>query len=365
MHSLGEWDQLISDLPGVHLFQTVEWAEFKQRFGWQNHTIIEKSQDAVVAAAMVLSKSVRLTRFGPELRILYSPRGPMVDWTNLIAVDRILERLEEFYRKENAIFIKIDPEFIYSYGDGQDPDSVGVKNYLAVEELLRKRGWRYSSDQVQFKNTVLLDLKRSEDSLLGAMKQKTRYNIRLAEKKGVKVRAAQEGDFDRMFQIYAETSLRDGFAIRSKEYYIELWSSFIKKGMAVPLVAEFEGQMIAGVFLFMFAEKAWYLYGMSTNQHREKMPNYLLQWEAIRLAKSKGIAIYDLWGAPDDISPEDRMWGVYRFKEGLGGKLARTPGAWDYTEQPLSYYGYTKIMPRIMAILRWRGKSRIITEAGV
>ena len=118
--------------------------------------------------------------------------------------------------------------------------------------------------------------------------------------------------------MYLETSLRDGFIIRPEGYYRLLWSTFISGDMAIPLIAEVDGTPVAGLLLFYFAERSWYLYGMSTDLHREKMPNYLLQWEAIRISKNLGCKVYDLWGAPDVFDADESMWGVYRFKKGLG-----------------------------------------------
>ncbi len=191
---------------------------------------------------------------------------------------------------------------------------------------LSRRGWLFSSEQIQFKNTVLLDLACSEDELLGRMKQKTRYNLRLAERKGVKIRLGSQADLSNLYRMYAETSVRDGFVIRPEAYYQQVWQTFMQQGMADALIAEVEGEPIAGLFLFHFAGKAWYLYGMSRQAHRETMPNYLLQWAAIRRGKELGCTTYDLWGAPDEFAETDSMWGVFRFKEGLGGRGGAHPG---------------------------------------
>ena len=128
---------------------------------------------------------------------------------------------------------------------------------------------------------------------------------------------------------------------------------------AVPLIAEVDREPVAGMFLFLFAGRAYYVYGMSRDAHRDKMPTYLLQWEAMKYAKSAGSDVYDLWGAPDEFNENDSMWGVYRFKEGLGGDVERTLGAWDYASNKLLYKLYTDIMPRVLNIMRSRGKASI------
>jgi lipid II:glycine glycyltransferase (peptidoglycan interpeptide bridge formation enzyme) len=170
--------------------------------------------------------------------------------------------------------------------------------------------------------------------------------------------------------MYAETSNRDGFIIRDENYYLQVWNSFMTKPssrnspFAVPLIAEFEGKPVAAVFVFCFSTKAYYLYGMSGENHREKMPNYLLQWEAIKLAKEFGCTEYDLWGAPDEFNENDPLWGVFRFKVGLGGTVIRSLGAWDNPSKPLLYKIYTRILPGILELMRSRGRSRIKRDLG-
>jgi lipid II:glycine glycyltransferase (peptidoglycan interpeptide bridge formation enzyme) len=232
---------------------------------------------------------------------------------------------------------------------------------------LKRRGWLFSSDQVQFRNTVLVDLSPSQDELLARMKQKTRYNVRLATRKGVTVRVGNEDDLPMLYKMYAETSVRDGFVIRDEAYYKTVWHTFMDLSIVnrkssipwvEPLIAEVDGEPVAAIFVFDFARRAYYLYGMSREAHREKMPNYLLQWVAIHRAKEAGCRIYDLWGAPDVFEESDPMWGVFRFKEGLGGQVVRTLGAWDFTPKPFWYKMYSEIIPRVLDIMRSRGKSR-------
>jgi lipid II:glycine glycyltransferase (peptidoglycan interpeptide bridge formation enzyme) len=198
------------------------------------------------------------------------------------------------------------------------------------------------------------------------MKQKTRYNIRLAEKKGVKVREGTVDDLPAMYRMYAETSVRDGFLIREEGYYQTVWREFMKSSLlngglqpfTEPLIAEVEGEAVGAVSMFYFAGQAIYLFGMSRESHREKMPNYLLQWEAMRRAKALGCMTYNLWGAPDEFNESDGLWGVFRFKEGLGGVVSRTIGAWDFTPNPFLYKTFIEILPRVMDIMRARGKAK-------
>jgi lipid II:glycine glycyltransferase (peptidoglycan interpeptide bridge formation enzyme) len=190
------------------------------------------------------------------------------------------------------------------------------------------------------------------------MKQKTRYNVRLSGRRGVVVREAKEEDLELLYSMYAETSIRDDFIIRDKDYYWTVWSTFMRSGIAQPIIAEVDGLPIGALIPFCFANKAWYLYGMSRAIQREKMPNYLLQWDAMCRAKANGCRIYDLWGAPDEFNESDSMWGVYRFKQGLGGEVVRHIGAWDLPIKPIFYRLYVQFLPRILKILRVRGRER-------
>jgi lipid II:glycine glycyltransferase (peptidoglycan interpeptide bridge formation enzyme) len=232
-----------------------------------------------------------------------------------------------------------------------------------VAAALSQRGWHFSAEQIQFRNTVRLDLRGDDALLLGRMKQKMRYNIHLAERKGVQIRVGSTADLPLLYQIYAETSLRDGFVIRDEAYYRAVWGDFIRAGLAEALVAEVDGEAVAALIVFRFAGTAWYLYGMSRLAHREKMPNALLQWEAIRRARGAGCLTYDLWGAPDEFVESDPLWGVFRFKEGLGGRVVRTLGAWDYPVNPWLYGLYTRTLPRLLDIMRRLGRRRTLHEA--
>jgi len=347
------WNQALLNLPAPHLLQTSEWAALKAEVGWQS---IQKTwkgnNEEITAAASILKRTIKPFKTGPSVSILYIPRGPILDWDDTMLCGRVFSDLEDICRQERAIFIKTDAEI--PLGTGIPGSETAFENPVGSRalELLERRGWKTSPEQIQFRNTMILDLQGDEESWLKRMKQKTRYNLRLAQKNGVIVRQAGSEELPGLYQMYAETSVRDGFVIREQGYYLDVWQRFINAGKAFPLVAEVEGESVAGLVLFVFGKRAWYLYGMSTEKHREKMPNYLLQWEAMRLARSLGCDAYDLWGAPDQFDATDRLFGVFRFKEGLGAQVVRTPGALDYVCNPTLYYGYMKVLPRILGIMR-------------
>jgi lipid II:glycine glycyltransferase (peptidoglycan interpeptide bridge formation enzyme) len=291
-----------------------------------------------------------------------------MDWGNESLRRRVLDDLQSFAKKQGAIFLKLDPDVALGTGiPNSEGDSVDDGGQAVMSEL-KRRGWGFSADQIQFLNSVLIDLHPTEDEMLARMKQKTRYNVRLAEKKGVVLRVGILEDLGMLYKMYAETSVRDSFVIRDEGYYQTVWKSFMvnvqspitnyQLPIAIPLIAEVDHEPVAAIFVFMFAGRAYYVYGMSREAHREKMPTYLLQWEAMKRAKAAGCTVYDLWGAPEVFDESDSMWGVYRFKEGLGGQVVRTLGAWDYAPNALWYKLYAEVMPRLLDVMRSRGKEK-------
>jgi len=371
------WNEIISKLPNPHFLQTYEWGQVKAKYGWtpfyavwtdDGKFYVSTNYQLPVtnncsAACLILKKQILSQGFSARLSILYAPKGPLLDWSNQSLQTRVLNDLQAFAKKQGAIFLKVDPDIVLGRGVPDSEGEVTENSGQAARVELTHRGWVYSSDQIQFRNTVLIDLSASEEEMLERMKPKTRYNIRLSEKKGVSVRVGTLGDLPMLYKMYAETSIRDGFVIRDENYYMTVWKLFMQSTVngqpsTVPLIADVDNQPVAAIFLFMFAGHAYYVYGMSRNLHREKMPTYLLQWEAMKRAKSNGCSVYDLWGAPEVFDESDSMWGVYRFKEGLGGRVVRTLGAWDYAPNKIWYKMYSEIIPRVLDVMRSRGKAR-------
>lgn len=347
------WNEIISGLPGASLLQTSQWAAVKARGGWEAFPKLWKKSDGTVeAAALVLKRPLKLGPLPIGGCFLYVPRGPLMDWKDAELRDRVMKDLAEFGKQQHALFVKVDPDVPVSFGE---PGTETFRTVPEGQDLLKyyqDHGWVHSPQQIQFANSVWINTEPGEDALLTNMKQKTRYNVRLAEKKGVRVRRGGPEDFEALAGLYAETSSRDGFLIRDKAYYLDVWQRFYSAGMLTPLIAEVEGQMIAAVMIFITGTTARYVYGMSGPDHREKMPNYLLQWEAIKLAKEKNCTLYDLWGAPDEFNEDDRMWGVYQFKRGLGGDVVITPGAWDLPLNKPGYKLFIHALPELIKLMK-------------
>jgi lipid II:glycine glycyltransferase (peptidoglycan interpeptide bridge formation enzyme) len=386
------WNSIVSKLPKPHFLQTHEWGQVKARYGWSplyavwtpdgKFSIFKETDhwslktDHFNAAALILKRQIIRSGFAARLSILYSPKGPLLEWEDESLRTRVLDDLQSFAKRQGAIFLKVDPDVALGTGVPQSEGDLIDSFGQAVMSELKRRGWGYSSDQIQFKNTVLIDLNPAEEELLAKMKQKTRYNIRLAEKKGVSLRVGNQGDLPMLYKMYAETSVRDGFVIRDEGYYKTVWGLFMAGShssiagrtseipFAEPLIAEVDNEPVAAIVVFYFAGRAYYVYGMSRDVYREKMPSYLLQWEAIRRAREHGCTVYDLWGAPDVFDESDSMWGVYRFKEGLGGGVVRTLGAWDFAPNPLWYAMYSKVIPRVLDVMRARGRTKTAQGLG-
>ena len=351
---ISEWDQLLLQFPDAHILQTSQWAEAKKQNGWTSmYYQIGSNPQTPEGLALILRRQISFV--GLKFTVLYAPKGPVLHWDDQSSVSRMLDALQDICRKEKAVFIKIDPDVLLGTVIPGTEVEVPAAQGLELQAELTRRGWQYSQDQIQFHNSGLLDLGKSEDDLLAAMKQKTRYNIRLAARKGVRVRQGEVSELPMLYKMYAATAVRDGFVIRHEDYYLKTWRGFIEADMAKILIAEVESQPIAALILFHFNGTARYMFGMSTESSRDLMPNYLLQWEAIRLAKQLGCHTYDMWGAPEVFDESDSMWGVFRFKEGFNGTVTRTLGAWDYTTRPWLYRRYTETLPKLLNLLRRRG----------
>lgn len=320
-------DQLTNErslLEEAHLLQLPEWAEFKSHFGWEG--VVFQSDTAY---AQVLFRSLPL-----GFSIAYLPKGPVgTNWSQL------WPKIDRECKRRRAVFLQVEP-------DRNLPLEDSCLNSFA-------EGFQRLEETIQPRRTILISLDGSEEDLLAAMKQKTRYNIRLAAKKGVAVTSTD--DVKAFYEMMKTTGERDDFAIHSLEYYQKAYDHFAPSGKAVLLEAHLVGLPLAYLMLFLHGKRAWYFYGASDNKHRNLMPTYLLQWEAMRWAKAHGATEYDLWGIPDADEEQleaeftdrsDGLWGVYRFKRGFGGQVVRSSPAFVKVYLPLLYKVYEKYRAR-------------------
>jgi lipid II:glycine glycyltransferase (peptidoglycan interpeptide bridge formation enzyme) len=315
------WDELLQSYPDAHLLQTSSWAAFKQAFGWS----------AVRVRAEHCAAQILLRRLPLGLSIAYLPKGPLgTQWQEL------WPQVDALCRQHHAIFLQVEPDLFEPL-----PNEV---------RTLWLAGFTPEEHTVQPRRTIIVDLTQDEDQLLAAMKQKTRYNIRLAQRHGVQVLTS--ADLEGFYRMMQTTAQRDGFALHSADYYRRAFSIFEPQGRAVLLEAVLDQKPLAYLMAFLQHERAWYFYGASDDENRNLMPTYLLQWEAMRWAKANGAKTYDLWGIPDEdeavleeqfSSRSNGLWGVYRFKRGFGGQVMRSAPAFIRVYNPLLYRAY-KIM---------------------
>ncbi len=313
-----EWQAYLSRHPEAHLLQQTAWGELKARFGWQVERILVGD-----AGSQVLFRKLPF-----NLSIAYIPKGPVgSDWAAL------WPEIDHLCRAKHAVLLKVEP-------DAWAP---------LPEDFVKTQfpGFQSSQHAIQPLRTVLIDLDGGPDEIITRMKQKTRYNIRLAQKKGIEVHAST--DFATFHKLMAVTGKRDGFGVHSKDYYCLAHQLFASSGACSLLQAEYGSQPLAALMVFSAGNRAWYLYGASNDLERNRMPTYLLQWHAIEWAHLQACQEYDLWGVPDydekDLEDQfeqrhDGLWGVYRFKRGFGGKVIRAAGAWDRVYLPPFYAFY-------------------------
>lgn len=311
LRSHNEWQTYLQNHPEAHLLQTSIWGTLKDDYGWE----VDHLQTAD-SGAQVLFRRLPL-----GYSLAYVPKGPVGDW-----LPTLLPELVSHCRSRRAFILKVEPDHVWD---------------LKFTEDLRNHNFIASPQNVQPAHTLIIDLSGDEDEILARMHQKTRYNIRLATRKGIHVRPWS--DLDGFGRMMKETAQRDSFGAHVPGYYRLAYNLFHPSGACEIFVAEFERTPLAAVMVFARGERAWYFYGASTSLHRNRMPTYLLQWEAMRWARARGCKQYDLWGIPDEdletleaefMNRSDGLWGVYRFKRGFGGTLTRHMGAWDLVLLP-------------------------------
>jgi len=314
--TLDAWERFTAGHPQAHVLQSAAWGALKRTFGWRPVPVVHGGSGALVLFRRAL----------PGVSVGYVPKGPLgEDWAGL------WPEIHAACRREGAVFLKVEP-------DAWEP--------LDQKRRAQMNGFVEGAATIQPRRTLVVDLSGSEADILGRMKQKTRYNIKLAEKKGVVVRQSEDvGAFNRLMAV---TGARDDFGVHTPAYYQKAFDCFPVQERAL-LLAEYEGQPLAGVMVFAHGERSWYFYGASSDEERNRMPTYLVQWEAMRWARSHGCTTYDLWGVPDEEEEvleaqfEHRsvgLWGVYRFKRGFGGKLQRAASAWEHVYHPTLYRLY-------------------------
>ncbi|MBN1430986.1 MAG: peptidoglycan bridge formation glycyltransferase FemA/FemB family protein [Anaerolineae bacterium] len=327
--SLEHWQSFVEAQSGNFL-QTAYWAKLKCGSNdWDYELIALEQHGQIIAGALVLYRQLPLG-FGT---IAYIPRGPVIDWRNEGLTMKLLAEIDAAARRRQAILLKVEPD---------------TEDSSAMREQLSGLGLRASMHTIQPQSTILVDTTGTEEDILARMNQGARRKIRTAEKRDVETRHGNTDDIASFFEIMKITSQRDKIGIRNQEYYHRTLDIF-GPNHATLILASHQGHDLGGLIALALGPRAWYLYGASSNDERERMPNYAVQWEALRWARERGCNEYDLWGIPDADEKtleaqfqhrRDGMWGLYGFKRSFGGRIWRTVGAWDRPYNLLIYAAY-------------------------
>lgn len=301
------WNRFVAQNRGSFL-QSWAWGNFHHDYGREVKRIAVEEEGRIIAGAQVISYQLPAKR-----AYFFSPRGPVVYH------DLVLEKIREMAPKDNALFWRLEP---------------------AEEGLARRLELRKVPD-VHPRQSLVLDLGPGEEELLALMKPKTRYNIRLARKKGVKISVSSEiEDLDKFYSLITETADRQQIRVFPRSYYQLMVHILEEQSLAKIYLAEYEGEVIAANLMVAFGDTMTYLHGGTSRKHRNVMAPHLLQWQAIRDAKQAGLKYYDFFG----ISDSKPSWaGITRFKRGFGGKEASYPGTFELPLNSVWYEAYRMV----------------------
>ncbi|GAC1330754.1 MAG: peptidoglycan bridge formation glycyltransferase FemA/FemB family protein [Candidatus Dormibacteria bacterium] len=308
----GAWDQALAAAPNPHLLQSWRWGDLQARFGWQVERRLLSTADTEVPVSLLTAPTLV-----PGRRFGYVPRGPAVMAAQMPAM---LEATGAWARELGLAFVRAEPELERPW---QPP-----------------AGWQ-AVKPTQPADTAILDINRPDDVLLASFKPKTRYNIRLAQKKGVEVQRSE--DVAAFARLAGETSTRHQIQLATEPYYRAVMDLMGADGSARLYLASHDGVPLAGIMVVSFGTRATYLFGASTRAGREKMPAYLLHWEAMRELRDGGAADYDLWGTPPDDRPGHPLAGLWQFKSGWQGRMVGYAGAFDLPLSSAAWRGHNAL----------------------
>lgn len=318
--------------------QSWEWGNFQQQSGNDVMRVVVKENGRIALCAQILKYSLPLGK-----SYIYIPYGPIfsldgalsASWRKTVFDFFIAELKKIANRASGIIFLKVEMD----------------REWKEIDPAAS--GFRKSAKDIQARETMIMDLMSSEDVILGGMKQKTRYNIKIAQKHNVKIIGVNAVELDPQFFISMlyEMAARNGFKPHSKKYYTDMMNLFLGKPIApIELAfaqklyfAYYNEEVVAAALVGFFGGRATYLHGASVAQHRNVMAPYLLHWEIMREIKKMGFSEYDFWGIvtqKTDKKQAQKWLGFSRFKEGFGGKVVEYPGAYDLVFNKLWYNGY-------------------------
>jgi lipid II:glycine glycyltransferase (peptidoglycan interpeptide bridge formation enzyme) len=308
------WDAFVTGFGNYSVTHSFAWGELKRSFGWDVRRFWLEEGNVPFAGGQVLLRRIPLS----TTALGYAPRGLLADYGDAEAVTAVSKAARSICEEENAVILKTEPMAAY----GSDMSAY------------EKAGNDPIIKGVQPKQTLSIDLSQSEDDLLAGMNGRTRYNVRLSEKKGVRIGDGNgEEELGRFYDLLEATSKRKHFLVHNRAYYDRMLELF-RDNLRI-FLAEYDNMTLSGVFLLTFGKYAYYSYGASRRKHSNTKSTQGLQWAAIRWAKENGFKVYDFWGIPDNPGKDHPLYGVYKFKLGFGGEIEKYVGAYDMDIKPL------------------------------
>ena len=321
-----KYKEFLERNPRCNFQQSLEWGEVKK--SWKKEVILSEDENGNIQGSLCVWIR-KIPIFG---NLMYSSRGPICDIHNENVLKDLTDGANELARKYNAFVLRIEPDIL--------------KEDEKFREIIEKLNYKIKDDSKDFKDEIQprfvfrLNIKgKTEDEVFAGFHQKTRYNIRLANKKGVVIKEGTREDLKDFHKIMVETGKRDDFIIRSLEYFEKMYDCLAPNHMKL-LMAYHEDKPIAGIIPIMYGNKTWYLYGASSNSYRNLMPNYLLQWTAIKQAIADKKEIYDFRGVSGVVDEKHPQYGLYRFKKGFGAEFTEFIGEVYMPYKPLVYKLY-------------------------
>ena len=323
-----EYKKFLEGHPKCNFQQSLEWAEVKKP-NWQPEVILaEDANKNIIGSLCVWIRKMPV--FG---NIMYAPRGPVCDDHDITVIKQLTEGAAELAKKYNAMGLRIEPDVL--------------KTDDKFREIVLNLGYKVKDNAKDFKDEIQprfvfrLNIKdKTEEEIMAGFHQKWRYNVRLAARKGVVVKEGTKEDLKDFHKIMVETGTRDGFITRPLSYFEKMYDNMVPGGHMKLLMAYYENKPIAGVIPIFYGNKTWYLYGASSNQHRNLMPNYLLQWEMIKMAIARHDDIYDFRGVSGVVDKNHPQYGLYRFKQGFGATFTEFIGEIYIPYKPVKYALY-------------------------
>jgi len=321
-----------------HPVQTWEWGDFQITQGHKIYRLGVFDNEKMVSAYSVSFHKIPHTNY----TVGNIPRGPQIDQETLNNVKKIAA-------DENAIFVKFEPDVYQKTFDANNNPSTEIEPINFPDLVISPKVAFYPYSYV-------VDLTKSEDELLSSMHPKTRYNIKIANRYGVKV---YEKTDDAGFKIYLdllfETTKRQGFYLHSRSYHESLWKILKPTGMVHVMLSEYQGQVLSAFMLFVLKDKLFYPYGSSLTIHKEVMAQNLLMWEVVKFGKSQNLKSFDMWGSlGPDARESDNGYGFHHFKQGYGGQLVQFVGTYDLVVNHQLYQFYNLVDKYRWKLLRFK-----------